>query len=53
MCFVMDLIVSITVAGSVGRSISGATSSNLTRGMDVCVGLFCVCAVLCVGKALR
>jgi hypothetical protein len=24
--------------------------SNPTRGMDVCVRLFCVCVVLCVGS---
>jgi hypothetical protein len=28
-------------------------SSNPTRGMDVCVRLFCVCAVLCAVAALR
>jgi hypothetical protein len=26
--------------------------SNHTRGMDVCVHLFCVCVVLCVGNGL-
>jgi hypothetical protein len=26
--------------------------SNPTRDMDVCVRLFCVCAVLCVGSGL-
>jgi hypothetical protein len=26
--------------------------SNPTQGMDVCVRLFCVCAVLCVGSGL-
>jgi hypothetical protein len=25
---------------------------NPTRGMDVCVRLFCVCVVLCVGSGL-
>jgi hypothetical protein len=26
--------------------------TNYTRGMDVCVRLFCVCVVLCVGSGL-
>jgi hypothetical protein len=26
--------------------------SNPTQGMDVCVRLFCVCAVLCAGSGL-
>jgi hypothetical protein len=26
--------------------------SNPTQGMDVCVCLFCVCVVLCVGSGL-
>jgi hypothetical protein len=26
--------------------------SNPTRGMDVCLRLFCVCVVLCVGSGL-
>jgi hypothetical protein len=26
--------------------------SNPTRGMDVCVRLFCVCVVLCVGSGV-
>jgi hypothetical protein len=26
--------------------------SNPTRGMDVCVRFFCVCALLCVGSGL-
>jgi hypothetical protein len=32
-----------------GRAVMG---SNPTRGMDVCVCLFCVCVVLCVGSGL-
>jgi hypothetical protein len=31
------------------RSNNGIVCSNPTRGMDVCVRLFCVCVVLCVG----
>jgi hypothetical protein len=31
------------------RSIAGITGWNPTQGMDVCVHLFCVCVVLCVG----
>jgi hypothetical protein len=34
------------------RSNAGIVGSNPTRGMDVCVRLFCVCAVLCVGSGL-
>jgi hypothetical protein len=34
------------------RSNAGIVGSNLTQGMDVCVRLFCVCAVLCVGSGL-
>jgi hypothetical protein len=30
----------------------GIVGSNPTRGMDVCVRLFCVCVVLCVGRGL-
>jgi hypothetical protein len=30
----------------------GVVGSDLTRGIDVCVRLFCVCAVLCVGGGL-
>jgi hypothetical protein len=29
------------------RSNTGVVNSNLTRGMDVCLRLFCVCDVLC------
>jgi hypothetical protein len=29
------------------RSNTGTVSSNLARGMDVCMRLFCVCVVLC------
>jgi hypothetical protein len=31
---------------------TGIVVSNPTRGMDVCVRLFCVCVVLCVGSGL-
>jgi hypothetical protein len=31
---------------------AGIAGSNPTRGMDVCVRLFCVCFVLCVGRGL-
>jgi hypothetical protein len=34
------------------RSNTGVVSSNPTQGMDVCVRLFCVCVVLCVGSGL-
>jgi hypothetical protein len=30
----------------------GVVGSNPTKGMDVCVHLFCVCIVLCVGRGL-
>jgi hypothetical protein len=36
----------------VGHSNSGIVGSNPTWGMDVCVRLFYVCAVLCEGKGL-
>jgi hypothetical protein len=39
----------ITVAAS---SNAGIVGSNPTRGTDVCVRLFCVCVVLCVGSCL-
>jgi hypothetical protein len=32
------------------RSNSGIVGSNPTQGMDVCVCLFSVCVVLCVGS---
>jgi hypothetical protein len=32
------------------RSNTEIVGSNPTRGMDVCVRLFCVCVVLCVGR---
>jgi hypothetical protein len=35
-----------------GRAVPGAVGSNPTRGMDVCVRLFCVCVVLWVGSGL-
>jgi hypothetical protein len=34
------------------RSNAGIVGSNPTEGMDVCVPLFCVDAVLCVGRGL-
>jgi hypothetical protein len=34
------------------RSNTGIVGSNPTRGMDVCLHLFCVCVVLCVGSGL-
>jgi hypothetical protein len=34
------------------RSNSGIVGSNLTHGMDVCVRLFCLCVILCVGSGL-
>jgi hypothetical protein len=36
-----------------GSSNAAIVPSNPTRGMDVCVGLFCVCVVLCAVAALR
>jgi hypothetical protein len=34
------------------RSNTGIGGANPTWGMDVCVRLFCVCVVLCVGSGL-
>jgi hypothetical protein len=34
------------------RSNAGIMVSNLTKGVDVFVRLFCVCVVLCVGSGL-
>jgi hypothetical protein len=34
------------------RSNTRVVGSNPTRGVDVCVCLFCVCFVLCIGKGL-
>jgi hypothetical protein len=34
------------------RTNTGIVGWNPTRGMDVCVRLFCVCVVLCVGSGL-
>jgi hypothetical protein len=31
---------------------TGIVGSNRIWGMDVCVRLFCVCVVLCIGKGL-
>jgi hypothetical protein len=31
---------------------TGIVGSNTTRGMDVCLRLFCVCVVLCVDMGL-
>jgi hypothetical protein len=41
----------ITVAAR-SNSNTGIVGSNSTRGMDVCVRLFCVCVVLCVDSGL-
>jgi hypothetical protein len=32
------------------RSNAGTVGSDPTKGMDVCVGLFCVCVILCVAS---
>jgi hypothetical protein len=42
----------ITVAARSKASNTRIVDSNPTRGMDVCVHLFCVCVVLCVGSGL-
>jgi hypothetical protein len=34
------------------RSDAGIVCSNPTQGMDVCVRLFCICVVLCVGSGI-
>jgi hypothetical protein len=34
------------------HSKTGFIDSNPTQGIDVCVCLFCVCVVLCVGSGL-
>jgi hypothetical protein len=34
------------------RSNAGVVRSNHTQSMDVCVHLFCVCVVLCVGRGI-
>jgi hypothetical protein len=34
------------------RSKTGVLDSNTIRGMDVCVPLFCVYVILCVGSGL-
>jgi hypothetical protein len=34
------------------RAKTGILGSNPTRGIDVCVRLFCVCIVLCAGISL-
>jgi hypothetical protein len=53
-----DFVMSITVAArSKARTVfvhsnAGIVGSNPTQGMDVCVSLFCVCVVLCVGSGL-
>jgi hypothetical protein len=31
---------------------TGVVVSKPTKGMDVCLRLFCVCALLCVGSGL-
>jgi hypothetical protein len=35
------------------RSNAGIVGSNPTQGLDVCVRLFCICVVLCVGSGLE
>jgi hypothetical protein len=35
------------------RSNTGIVGSKLTRGMDICVRLFCVCVVLYAGSGLE
>jgi hypothetical protein len=35
-----------------GLSNAGVVGSNPTQGRNVCVHLFCVCVVLCVGNGL-
>jgi hypothetical protein len=34
------------------RSNTGIVGSNPTQGMDVCMRLFCVCVLLCVGSGI-
>jgi hypothetical protein len=34
------------------RSNAGTVGSNPIQGMDVCVHLFCLCVLLCVGSGL-
>jgi hypothetical protein len=34
------------------HSTAGIVGSNHTQGMGVCVRIFCVCVVLCVGSGL-
>jgi hypothetical protein len=34
------------------RSTAEIVGSNSTQGMDICVRLFCICVVLCVGSGL-
>jgi hypothetical protein len=52
----LELVLPITVAARskagtfFARSNTGIVSLNPTRGMDVCVRLFYVCIVLCVGS---
>jgi hypothetical protein len=52
------MVVPITVAEPFrawtvfARSNAGIVASNPTQSMDVCVPLFCVCVVLCVGRGL-
>jgi hypothetical protein len=31
---------------------AGIMGLQPTQGMDICVGLFCVCVVLCVGSGI-
>jgi hypothetical protein len=37
----------------IALSNTGIMGSNPTQDIDVCVILFCVCGVLCVGSALE
>jgi hypothetical protein len=56
--YTTNLISAITMAAQskawtiFARSNTGVVGSNPTLGMDVCVRLFLVCAVLCVGSGL-
>jgi hypothetical protein len=58
-CHNVVLILGITVAARskawtvFARSNAGIVGSNTAQGMDVCVRLFCVCVVLCVGSGLK
>jgi hypothetical protein len=47
-----DLFTAHEINTAFTRSNTGVVGSNLTRGMDVCVRLFCVCVVVCIGRRL-